>query len=83
MMMSEHPSSEEEHRVNEEIEYVGSPTEFADADEVPEWVATAAKILFFLPAALVTASTIPFLFLGLVIAICACLIAFGSVVSAL
>lgn len=82
MMMSEHPSSEEEHRVNE-IEYVGSPTEFADADEVPEWVATAAKILFFLPAALVTASTIPFLFLGLVVVMCACLIVFGSLVSAL
>jgi hypothetical protein len=43
----------------DEVEYVGAPTEFADAEEVPEWVANIARILFFLPAAVVTATTIP------------------------
>jgi len=47
-----------------EIEYVGAPTEFADAAEVPPWVATAAKVLFFLPAACVTATTIPIIMIG-------------------
>lgn len=55
-----------------EIEYVGAPTEFADAAEVPPWVATAAKVLFFLPAALVTATTIPIIMIG-VLLVCAAL----------
>ena len=64
------------------IEYVGAPTEFADADEVPEWVENVAKVLFFLPTALMTATTIPFVLLALVVVICACLMAFGAVVGA-
>ncbi len=55
-----------------EIEYVGAPTEFADAAEVPPWVATAAKVLFFLPAACVTATTIPIIVIG-VLMLCAAL----------
>ncbi len=55
-----------------EIEYVGAPTEFADAAEVPPWVATAAKVLFFLPAACVTATTIPVIVIG-VLMLCAAL----------
>lgn len=55
-----------------EIEYVGAPTEFADAAEVPPWVATAAKVLFFLPAACVTATTIPIIMIG-VLMLCAAL----------
>lgn len=50
-----------------EVEYVGAPTEFADAAEVPPWVATAAKVLFFLPAALVTATTIPIIMIGVLL----------------
>ena len=46
-------------------DYVGAPTGFADAQEVPEWVATVAKLLFFLPAACVTATTIPLILLTL------------------
>ncbi|MBI5959545.1 MAG: hypothetical protein HY866_12465 [Chloroflexi bacterium] len=42
-----------------EIEFVGAPTQFADAQEVPEWVANIAKLIIFLPAAWVTATTIP------------------------
>ena len=55
-----------------EIEYVGAPTEFADAAEVPPWVATAAKVLFFLPAACVTATTIPVIVIGILL-LCAAL----------
>ena len=61
----------------DDIEYVGAPTEFADAEEVPEWVATAGKILFFLPAAIVTATTIPIIVIGLAllgVALCCVLI---------
>jgi len=54
----------------EDTEYVGAPTEFADAEEVPEWVANIARILFFLPAAFVTATTIPLIGFGLVILCC-------------
>jgi hypothetical protein len=60
----------EEHHDQEEIEYVGAPTEFADAQEVPEWVANVARILFFLPTALVTATTIPFIMLGIGLVCC-------------
>jgi hypothetical protein len=54
----------------DEIEYVGAPTEYADAEEVPEWVANVAKILFFLPAAFLTATTIPIILIGIVIVFC-------------
>jgi hypothetical protein len=54
----------------EEIEYVGAPTEFADAQEVPEWVANVARVLFFLPTAFVTATTIPFIMLGIILVCC-------------
>jgi hypothetical protein len=54
----------------DEIEYVGAPTEFADAQEVPEWVANIARILFFLPAAFVTATTIPIVVAGIFLACC-------------
>jgi hypothetical protein len=46
-------------------DYVGAPTEFADAQEVPRWVGAMARLLFFLPAACVTATTIPLILLGL------------------
>lgn len=78
--MAVEPSGPE--RQSDEIEYVGAPTEFADADEVPEWVANVAKVLFFLPAALVTATTVPFLLLGIVLACCVVLFACGLLVSA-
>ena len=63
-------------------EYVGSPTEFADAQEVPEWVANIAKLIFFLPAAWFTATTIPIIMIGcsllLILAMCLVLSALGS-----
>jgi hypothetical protein len=58
------------HREPDDIEYVGAPTEFADADEVPEWVATAAKILFFLPTAFLTATTIPIIMFAITLLCC-------------
>jgi hypothetical protein len=54
----------------DDTEFVGAPTEYADVDEVPEWVANVARILFFLPAAFVTAATIPFIMLGIVLMCC-------------
>lgn len=67
----------------DEVEYVGAPTEFADADEVPEWVANVAKVLFFLPAAFVTATTIPLILGGLLFGLCMCLMACGALLGAL
>lgn len=63
-------------------EYVGSPTEFADAQEVPEWVANVARLVFFLPAAWVTATTIPIIMIGcsllMMLALCLVLSVLGS-----
>jgi hypothetical protein len=59
---------------HQDIEYVGAPTEFADAQEVPEWVSLAAKILFFLPGALVTATTIPIIILSILLVCCVLLV---------
>ena len=58
--------------------FVGSPTAFADADEVPEWVANVAKLLFFLPATIVTATTIPLIVGALVLVLCLFLFACGT-----
>jgi len=66
----------------DDVEYVGAPTEFADADEVPEWVANVAKVLFFLPTAFVTATTIPLILGGIVFALCICLMACGALLGA-
>jgi hypothetical protein len=60
------------------IEYVGAPSEFAEAAEAPQWVQTAAKVLFFLPAALVTATTIPIIVITLALLCAACLCVFAS-----
>jgi hypothetical protein len=49
----------------DDTEFVGAPTEYADVDEVPEWVSNVARILFFLPAAFVTATTIPIILMGI------------------
>ena len=59
----------------DETEYVGAPAEYADAAEVPQWVATAAEVLFFLPSALVTATTLPIIGGVLLLMLClACLV---------
>jgi hypothetical protein len=63
-----------------QIEYVGAPTEFADAQEVPEWVETFAKILVFLPAAMITATTIPIILIGMALV---CLALFVLLIMAL
>lgn len=34
-----------------EVEYVGSPTEFAEAEEVPGWLANVAKAIAAIPIA--------------------------------
>jgi hypothetical protein len=46
-------------------DYVGAPTEFANAQEMPAWVGAMARLLFFLPAACLTATTIPLILLML------------------
>ncbi|MBN1200982.1 MAG: hypothetical protein JXJ20_03915 [Anaerolineae bacterium] len=43
---------------HEEIEYVGAPTEYAEAEEVPEWITTLSKIVFVLPTALAALSVV-------------------------
>jgi len=54
----------------DDTEYVGAPTEYADAAEAPEWVATAAKALFFLPGALLTATALPIIAGALLLGLC-------------
>jgi len=64
-----------------EIEYVGAPREFAEAAEAPQWVQVAAKVLFFLPAALVTATTIPIIVITLALLCAACLCVMAAVLT--
>lgn len=35
-------------------DYVGAPSEFADAEEVPGWIANLVKAIVFIPSALAT-----------------------------
>jgi hypothetical protein len=42
----------------EEVEYVGAPTEYADAEEVPDWVATGTKAVFAIPTVIAALSTL-------------------------
>jgi hypothetical protein len=58
-MSASRPESDQE-----KVEYVGAPVEFANAQEMPEWVSAVARLLFFLPAAFLTATTIPILVIG-------------------
>ena len=51
---SRHESSTEQKLETVEDEYVGSPTEFADAEEVPGWMATVAKAIVAIPVAIGT-----------------------------
>lgn len=52
-------------REDSPVEFVGAPTEYAEAQEVPIWMANLARLLFFLPAAYVTAVTVPVILIGL------------------
>jgi hypothetical protein len=52
--MDERPQTNER-----EPEFVGAPASYADSAEVPGWLATATRALFFLPAAAVAAAGIP------------------------
>jgi len=52
--MDERPQTHER-----ETEFVGAPTRYADSAEVPGWLATATRAIFFLPAAVVAAAGIP------------------------
>ena len=65
------------------VEYVGSPTPFADTQEVPEWVAAAAKALFFLPTAMVTATTIPIVMIVMTLLLCVGMCVLASIASSL
>ncbi len=79
MSEGQHDSGQRDDRV----EYVGSPTQFADTQEVPEWVGLAAKVLFFLPTAMVTATTIPIVMIVLTLLVCVGACVFASTVSSL
>jgi len=57
---------------NDEIEYVGAPTEFADAEEVPDWVAPLAKLIVAVPALLATLSMVQLVLIGVVLVCLAC-----------
>lgn len=72
------PRPPDESPAQPDLEFVGAPTEYADAQEAPEWVQLAAKALFFLPAAVVTATTIPIIVIGmLLVFMAACIVLFA------
>ena len=52
------------------VEYVGAPTEFADAEEVPNWVANIVKAIVFIPSLLAVLSAVELVLLvvGLLLA---------------
>lgn len=53
-----HETEPQEYTSPEEVEYVGAPTEYADAEEMPDWVQTGAKVVYALPVALAALSAI-------------------------
>ncbi len=55
---------------DEVVEYVGAPTEFADAEEVPNWVANIVKAIVFIPSLFVVLSAVELVLLvvGLLLA---------------
>ena len=55
---------------NDAVEYVGAPTEFADAEEVPTWVANLVKAIVFIPSlfAVLSAVELVLLVVGLLLA---------------
>ncbi len=57
------------------IEYVGAPTEFADAEEVPGWLANIVKAIVFIPSLIAVLSTVELILVvvGLVV-MCLCLV---------
>ncbi len=57
------------------LEYVGAPTEFADADEVPSWLANLVKAIVFIPSLFAVFSTVELILVvvGLLVA-CLCLV---------
>jgi hypothetical protein len=61
----------------EEVEYVGAPTEYADAEEVPDWVATGAKAVVAIPAVLAALSVIQ---VALLVAFLVCIASFVCLV---
>ncbi|MBN1451420.1 MAG: hypothetical protein JW963_10430 [Anaerolineales bacterium] len=66
-------SEPEQHSEQGQPDYVGAPTEYANAQEVPGWVATLVKALATLPVGL---SALTLIQLGLVILILACVVLF-------
>ena len=58
-----------------EVEYVGAPTEFADAEEVPGWVANIVKAIVFIPSlfAVLSAVELVLIVVGLLV-VCLCLV---------
>ncbi|GEM_PF-2126678 len=52
----------------QEVEYVGAPTEYADAQEMPGWVQTLVKVLWAAPTALAALSVIELALFGSLLA---------------
>ncbi|HEX3054040.1 MAG TPA: hypothetical protein VHP83_25525 [Aggregatilineaceae bacterium] len=52
----------------EEVEYVGAPTEYADAEEMPGWIQTLVKVLWAAPTALAALSVIELALFGSMLA---------------
>jgi len=52
---------------DDELESVGAPTEYADAEEVPGWVATLAKVIYALPTLWAALTTLELILLAAVL----------------
>jgi branched-subunit amino acid transport protein len=59
------------HQVDGATDYVGAPTSLADAQEMPEWVSLLTKALFFVPATVVAALSVPIVIIGAALMLCA------------
>ena len=63
---------------DDEVEYVGAPTEFADAEEVPSWVANIVKAIVFIPSLFAVLSVVELVFVVVgLLWVCLCLVATG------
>ncbi|WP_119072520.1 hypothetical protein [Aggregatilinea lenta] len=54
----------------DETAYVGAPTEYADSQEMPDWVQSGVKVLVAIPALIATLSVIELvLFCGVAVVV--------------
>ncbi|MBN1681423.1 MAG: hypothetical protein JW966_14170 [Anaerolineae bacterium] len=65
---------------HDEVEYIGAPTEYADAQEAPEWLQMLVKALVAIPAGLAALTGLQLILLAVLFACIVACVLFTSIV---